>query len=257
MSGEKNRQREQRGRLIGGGITMLFHLVLLFFFFTASFHTIHPFPQDEGILVELMSEEVPNLNPRAIIGHDPRSLDPNPNQEVRLVQQSINIEEVNSQVRSQQNALGEVGDVELYEPDPPKPINQRALFRSRDLGDSLADQGSRIVGSTMQAGALLGNTQVGNPIGTPSAQLQGRSVDGSLPLPEYNANNREGTVIVRIFVDQYGDVNNAIVNQEGTTITNSVLWDSAVKAALKAKFNQSGSAPVVQEGAITYVFRLK
>jgi TonB family protein len=80
---------------------------------------------------------------------------------------------------------------------------------------------------------------------------------GFLPLPEYNVSNVGGTVVVWIRVDQYGTVTNADVLLTGTTVQNSTLWEAARKAALKAKFNVSSAAPVVQEGTITYEFRLK
>jgi len=79
---------------------------------------------------------------------------------------------------------------------------------------------------------------------------------GNLPEPEYNV-NKSGRVVVKIMVDQYGDVVNAIPGASGTTVQDRTLWDAAKRAALKAKFNVSSSAPVVQEGTITYIFRLR
>ena len=256
MNSEIIKQKDQKGRLIGGSIALLFHLSLLCFFITSGALIVHPISQNQGILVEFLPDLAPMI-PRAVPGMEPRSLQPDPDQDVRLVQQAQHVEVVQSNVRTQASTLGETGEVELFEPPPPKPIDQRALYRSRDTGDSLAEQSSRVAGATMQAGAPDGNTRQGNPDGTPSARLQGRDVDGSLPLPAYNASNVGGTVVVRILVDQYGKVTSANVTQTGTTVQNSVLWNAAVEAALKAKFNMSQAAPVVQEGTITYEFRLK
>ena len=97
---------------------------------------------------------------------------------------------------------------------------------------------------------------MGDPSGQPTAQLEGRTVVGKLPLPEY-AENLSGRVVVRILVDTYGTVTSATPGLEGTTVQNRTLWEAARKAALQARFNVSGTAPVVQEGKITYVFTLK
>jgi TonB family protein len=79
---------------------------------------------------------------------------------------------------------------------------------------------------------------------------------GSLPEPEY-AVNKSGTVVVKISVDQYGTVISATPGTTGTTVQDRTLWEAARKAALKAKFNLSANAPAVQEGTITYIFKLK
>ena len=255
MSGAPHTQTERQGKWIGGGIALLFHLLLVLFFVTTGFRTLHPIPQNEWFLVDFLPDPTPIL-PQATPGEQPRTPDPDPEEEVRLVQQATHTEEVPSEVRTQQSTPGETGEVEIYEPPPPKPIDQRALYRSRDTGDTLAEQSSRTTSTTMQAGAPDGNTRQGNPDGTPAAALPGRNVVGALPLPDYTA-NAGGIVVVQIMVDQYGNVTGATVTQTGTTVQNKTLWDAAVKAAKKAKFTRSDTAPVVQKGTITYVFTLK
>ena len=79
---------------------------------------------------------------------------------------------------------------------------------------------------------------------------------GNLPLPEYDV-AKSGTVVVRILVDQYGTVTNAVPGVQGTTVQDATLWEAARQAALKAKFNISASAPAIQEGIISYIFTLK
>ena len=79
---------------------------------------------------------------------------------------------------------------------------------------------------------------------------------GTLPRPSYNA-QLEGTVVVRVKVDQYGNVTEAVPGVEGTTVTDSRLWTEARNAAMKAHFNTKADAPVVQTGTITYIFKLQ
>ena len=44
---------------------------------------------------------------------------------------------------------------------------------------------------------------------------------------------------------------------EGTTATDKTLWQAAYKAAMGAHFNMDASAPALQEGTITYIFKMK
>ncbi|MBN2165314.1 MAG: TonB family protein [Marinilabiliaceae bacterium] len=85
--------------------------------------------------------------------------------------------------------------------------------------------------------------------------LSGRSLRGSLPKPAYTI-QEEGIVVIEISVDNNGNVVNATPILKGTTTQNSVLWQQAKAAALKAKFNADPDAPSVQKGTITYHFVL-
>ena len=143
-------------------------------------------------------------------------------------------------------------------PPAEKPIDRRALFSSRrsNRTDTAAVQVASEISDRLTAGHPKGNTEEGSPDGRPTARLEGRTVMGNLPLPEYSVQNA-GTVVVRIMVDQYGTVTSAVPGARGTTVQDATLWEAARKAALKAKFNVSASAPAVQEGTITYVFTLR
>lgn len=88
-----------------------------------------------------------------------------------------------------------------------------------------------------------------------NAQLQGRTVLGTLPKPSSYSIHVEGHVVVQIKVNQYGEVTDAIPGVEGTTVTDKNLWSAARNAALKAHFNQKADAPAVQQGTITYIFK--
>ncbi|MBQ4286060.1 MAG: energy transducer TonB [Bacteroidales bacterium] len=87
-----------------------------------------------------------------------------------------------------------------------------------------------------------------------NAKLQGRTAEGVLPKPTV-AINKEGVVVVSIWVDQYGTVQRAEAGADGTTIVDSKVWAAARSAALGAHFNISADAPALQKGTITYVFR--
>lgn len=88
---------------------------------------------------------------------------------------------------------------------------------------------------------------------TATGHLSGRSIVGSLPKPAYEV-REAGFVVVRIKVDQYGNVTEAIPGVEGTTITDEGLWKACRSSASMVHFNTSADAPVVQTGTITYKF---
>ena len=45
--------------------------------------------------------------------------------------------------------------------------------------------------------------------------------------------------------------------QDGTTVTDKSLWAAARNAAMGTRFKQKMDAPAMQQGTITYVFKLK
>ncbi len=250
----KQTKEEHRAKFIGAAMAAGFHIVAISLFFTTGFKVIYPPPQETGILIDLELE--PPKPIEVLSGHEPRVENPNPLEDVRLVQRSESPLEGNRSNRGAETTMGERGDVEQFEPPRPNPIDRRALFPSASNADSTAPQVARESSGEMTAGHAQGNTRTGSVEGEPQARLAGRSVMGSLPEPEYTV-NLAGRVVVRISVDQYGTVVSATPGITGTTVQDKTLWEAARKAALKAKFNLSSSAPAVQEGTITYIFKLR
>lgn len=121
--------------------------------------------------------------------------------------------------------------------------------------------------NTTGEGVTQGNTNQGDPNGTIDSQnrsgdpghgisftLTGRKAS-SLPKPQYTV-QKEGKVVVEIFVDRNGNVVDAIPGKKGSTTTDAQLYEEARKAALKAKFDSNPNAPDRQKGEITYIFLL-
>ena len=88
---------------------------------------------------------------------------------------------------------------------------------------------------------------------TASAQLDGRGVEGSLPRPSYDVNS-DCTVVVTVWVDNFGKVVKAQAGAYGTTTTNRSIWAAAREAAMNTRFKQKMDAPALQEGSIKYTF---
>ncbi len=246
---------EKKGRWIGIAMTVLIHMGLLFVSFRAGLKYIYPPPEELGILLEFEQEEPKPV--QVTTGTEPRAENANPDNDVRLVQRSEAAVQGIQENRGVETTVGTEGDVEVPEPPRPKPINKKALFSSaKNKQDTLAQQVAEDVSDALRAGHSQGNTEVGGVEGAPSAKLAGRTVMGNLPIPDYGV-EASGKVVVRIKVDQYGKVTDAIPGAQGTTVQDATLWEAAKKAALEARFNISQSAPIIQEGTITYVFTLR
>ncbi len=249
--------KKGKGNSTGVLLTVIFHSLLAGFLVLAGIQSIPP-RNGPALEIEFEPEDILPIIPLELIaeqGEQPRSPMPVPEKEPELVQLAKAPEVTEGTQRTKESTPGDQGDVEIPDPRPPV-INERALFRSRDKETTAGEQTARVASDKPQAGHAQGNVLNGNPAGTPSAQLEGRSVVGKLPLPEYTENT-SGKVVVKILVDTYGKVTAATPGVEGTTVQSRTLWEAAKKAALQARFNISGSAPAVQEGSITYIFSLK
>lgn len=88
---------------------------------------------------------------------------------------------------------------------------------------------------------------------TATAELEGRGTEGSLPRPSYRVSS-DCTVVVTIWVDNYGKVVKAQAGSFGTNTTDRGLWAAARNAALNTRFKQKMDAPAMQEGTIKYTF---
>lgn len=169
----------------------------------------------------------------------------------------IDFSEDNEKQVVRQQKKGSAPQVE--EPDRTKPIDKRALFHAannKSDKDTLAPQTASKVTEALKEGHAQGNTKAGKTVGTPNAHVKGRSVVGVIAKPAYPV-QKEGTVVVNIWVDIGGKVVKAMAGAPGTTTEDGTLWNEARKAAMNTHFNMDADAPGLQKGTITYIFKLK
>ena len=253
---ERDRQSKV-SRTTGVVLTVSVHACLIACCFFSGFTYLDPPPPEkEQILIEF--EEVEIKKPKQTWrGTSPRA--EVPSKEINLVQQSQAQNLGTKTNEAPEATIGNQGDIEVPEPPREKPIDRRALFAAADNKtekDTLAAQTAREVTDALKAGHALGNTETGETRGEPKAKLAGRTVNGTLPRPSFGV-QAEGTVVVDIWVDNYGQVQKAVAGAEGTNVTDKTLWQAARKAALGTHFNMSADAPALQKGTITYIFKLK
>ncbi|MBO5498526.1 MAG: energy transducer TonB [Bacteroidales bacterium] len=254
---ERERQ-EKKSRVTGATLTVVMHIALLVCCFLTGFTYLDPPPpEQEQILIEFDEPEI--QKPRQTWnGTSPRVSVPDPSKDINLVQRSEAQNEGTKSNEAPEATVDDFGDVDVPEPKREKEIDRRALFTAADnktQKDTLAAQTAREVSDALKAGHAQGNTRTGETSGEPNAKLAGRSVNGTLPRPTYGV-QKDGIVVVEIWVDNYGTVQKAVAGAEGTTVTDKTLWQAARKAALGAHFNMSADAPALQKGTITYIFRL-
>jgi hypothetical protein len=255
---QERQRRAMRSKVTGIVLTVSLHgLLLASCFYTGFTYLDPPPPEKEQILIEFDPVEVEK--PKQVWnGTQPRVVEPKPEEPINLVQKSEAQHEGTKTNEAPESKVDDFGDVETPDPEPEKPIDNRALFRNpnnKTQKDTLAQQTADKVSDALKAGHAQGNTTVGETSGEPNAKLAGRSVNGTLPRPSYGV-QAAGKVVVTIWVDNYGNVQKAVAGAEGTTVSDKTLWQAARKAALGAHFNMSADAPPLQEGTITYIFKL-
>lgn len=136
-------------------------------------------------------------------------------------------------------------------------VNKRALFQQPKAGVDKPDNvgNDRAKQDTVSTASGVGRGL--NPIGNVELDegLQGRGLIGALPQPIYPAGNKGGKVVVRVVVNQYGEVTDVAYEPKGSTTSDKALVDAALAAARKARFAEAKAFR--QGGKITYVFRMK
>lgn len=251
------REREKEAKvstMTGIVLTVAVHLVVLLSCAFTGLKYIYPPPEEQTFLIDFEEDEVQQIR-RQRIGRQPQAEDIDKTKPVELIQRSESPIKSDRTNKTAEAKPDDFGDVEV--PAPKEEINQNALFPGMSKKDSsLAPHGATNPSAEFKAGHPKGNTQVGKTEGAPNAHVKGRSVLGALPRPDYAVQD-EGKVVVDIWVDNYGNVTKAIAGGQGTTVSNQALWAAARAAAMKAHFNQSADAPALQQGTITYIFKLK
>ena len=121
-------------------------------------------------------------------------------------------------------------------------------------GNAGSNRGTSDRGSGAE-GSPNGNSTTGAKHGSPG--YGDYDLGGRLPIPQYDASNDEGTIVVSIYVDAQGKVTQAAATpsgSRGTAYANLTLRARAEAAARKAVFERKPGA-VTERGTITYYFR--
>ena len=258
----RSRQTEdKRARWTGLAATVAVHVLALVVCLTAGLKYLDPPPPETSFLIDFDEELFePETPAQTKIGRQPQAEETDPEKPVELVQKAESPHVSDRPNKTPATKENGHGDVEV--PSPPKKeepkLDPRATFPGMSQQDdkATAPHAGSEAAEGFKAGQPDGNTKEGRTQGNANAQLKGRNVVGTISRPVYNA-QLEGTVVVQIKVNQYGEVTEAVPGVSGTTVADKGLWNAARTAAMKTKFNVSADAPPIQTGTITYIFKLQ
>jgi len=248
---------ERSSAVIGISLTVAVHAAALVLVSFTGLKYIYPPPEETSMLIDF--EEVEMVQRTERRGIEPQAENVNREEAVNLVQKSESPFESTAENLTPETAPDNFGDVATPAPEPEQPkLDPRASFPGKARKDTslTAPHAAGESSDLFKAGQAKGNTGTGRTDGKPNAHVPGRNTVGNLPRPAYNV-QESGTVVVTIWVDNYGNVTKAVPGGDGTTVTDKTLWAAARKAAMETHFNMNADAPAMQEGTITYIFNLK
>lgn len=259
MMKEYLRERERRSRtatIMGIVLTVGVHLCAIAFCSFSGLKYIWPPPQEQTFVVDFTEDE-PEVRPKR--GVQPRSEEVDRTKPIEIVQRSQSPYTASKENLTPEAKPDNFGDVDTPAPEPKEEprIDPRASFPGMAKKDTslTSPHSAKESSDTFKGGHAEGNARNGSTEGKPNAHLKGRNVDGAIPRPAYNV-QKEGVVVVTIWVDNYGKVQKAVAGADGTTVTDNTLWAAARKSAMETHFTMDPNAPALQQGSITYIFKL-
>lgn len=256
----ERKRNEQRSNLLGAGLAVVAHVLLLLTLSFSGLNYIYPPPAESTFLLDFTDEIEEQPAPPRVVSRkiEPRAEEVDKTKPVELVKRSNTNDATSGDASNPAPTGNDYGDVETpAQPEETQEvIDPRSLFPGMSKKDKSAGEQMKkeADGGRKSDGNPDGNAPVGKMEGVPNAHLEGRMVD-YIARPEYQV-QESGTVVVTIWVDQSGIVTKAQAGAPGTTTSNPSLWAAARNAAMKTRFKMKGDAPVLQEGTITYIFKL-
>lgn len=254
----RERYRSERNSVVRGIIaTLVIHIGALCIVSFTGIKYLWPPPPENSFLLDFSEEE--EIKTKPIYGRQPQGENVDLEKDVNFVQRSESPVERTAQNLTPATAPDNFGDVETPQPEQEPVLDPRAAFPGMAKKDTslTAPHSASEASATFKAGQADGNSVSAKTEGEANAHLEGRKVNKStLVKPGYNL-QESGRVVVKIWVDNYGNVKRAEAGADGTTVSNSKLWAAARAAAMKAHFDTKVDAPAMQEGTITYIFNLK
>jgi hypothetical protein len=215
-------------------------------------------PEESSFLVDYTEDQ--EFETKTYYGREPEGEDVDLEKDVEFVQKSESPNESLAENLTPAAKPDNFGDVETPEPprqEEPK-LDPRAAFPGMARKDTsiTSPHSAREASSDFRAGQATGNAEGAKTEGVANAHLEGRKVNKSTLIKPSNDFQESGKIVMKIWVDNYGNVKKAIVD-DGTTISSTKLIAEARAAAMKAHFDQKIDAPAMQEGTITYIYTLQ
>ena len=249
---------EDKSKVTGITLTVLLHAAALCVVSFSGLKYIYPPPEESSFLVDYTEDQ--EFEMKTYYGREPVGEDVDLEKDVEFVQKSESPNESLAENLTPAAKPDNFGDVETPEPprqEEPK-LDPRAAFPGMARKDTsiTSPHSAREASSDFRAGQATGNAEGAKTEGVANAHLEGRKVNKSTLIKPSNDFQESGKIVMKIWVDNYGNVKKAIVD-DGTTISSTKLIAEARAAAMKAHFDQKIDAPAMQEGTITYIYTLQ
>lgn len=249
---------EDRSKVTGITLTVLLHAAAVCLVSFSGLKYIYPPPEESSFLVDYTEDQ--EFEMKTYYGREPVGEDVDLEKDVEFVQKSESPNESLAENLTPAAKPDNFGDVETPEPprqEEPK-LDPRAAFPGMAKKDTnvTTPHSAREASSDFRAGQATGNAEGAKTEGVANAHLEGRKVNKSTLIKPSNDFQVSGKIVMKIWVDNYGNVKKAIVD-DGTTISSTKLIAEARAAAMKAHFDQKIDAPAMQEGTITYIYTLQ
>ena len=227
-------RNERRGVVTGIAMTVALHVCALVLVSFSGLKYIYPPPEEKSLLIDFSDDATAFVEAR--YGSEPQAAEVNLEEAVNFVQRSSSPEVADRENLTPETEQDDFGDVDVPSPEPEQPaLDPRATFPGMAKKDTTltAMHSAADSSALFKAGQADGNTRSGRTDGKPNAHLEGRRIiDDNIPLPEYNV-QKEGTVVVTIWVNPYGEVEKAVAGSEGSTTLDAELCAAARNAAMK------------------------
>ncbi|MBR1850999.1 MAG: energy transducer TonB [Bacteroidales bacterium] len=249
---------EQKNKLISGAITAAIMAILVVICVSFGYNPPNPPIPEEGVEVNLGDSDFgfgnsPDLEPSSASS---QYVPPAANERV-----STQTTETTTPLNSSTNngtITNPNAQVQPREENKEPDINRDALFTGRRNKTSNGGNEGQSTGEGNQGkanGDPNSQRYDGQPgSGGPGVSLAGRKAV-SLPAPKYNS-NKQGKIIVKIWVDRSGTVTRVEAPEKGSNILDDNMVRQAKETALKTKFSAKPDAPETQTGTITYHYNI-
>ncbi len=246
----------QKNKVVSGALTALIMGVVVVICVSFGYNPPNPPIPEEGVEVNLGNSDFG-------LGSDPTPEASSAASQYVPPAASERISTQNTEPTTSLNASQQTGsvtnpnaEIQPKEENKQPEINSRALFTGK-RNNSQSGGSEGVAGGEGNQGKAGGDPNSKRYDGQPGNGGAGFSLAGrkavALPVPSYN-NNRQGKIIVKIWVDRNGSVIKAEAPERGSSITETGMVEQAKSTALKAKFTAKTDAPETQVGTITYTY---
>lgn len=252
--------QEQKNKFISGGTTALVLGLILIICLSFGYDPPDPPIPEEGVEVNLGNSDF-GSGDNPMPDPSPESSAPQPASQAEQVstQRTESTVPINSSDKPSTAKTNNETPTTKQPETPKQPeVNTNALFKKSDKSKTQNGGSQGVTQGSGNQGKEGGDPNSNRYDGTPGKGGAGFSLTGrsakALPSPTVN-NNKEGKVVVKIWVDRSGNVTQVSAPEKGSTLTDAGYVQRSKNAAMNAKFSAKDDAPEVQTGTITYVFR--